>query len=408
MMNRVALRRGAPHIRLGGGALLLLAALAALTLPTAASATSLPHAAWHLNGAPLTESEKAATSGEGTLAANAQAPFGGTVTVECKATNKGSAGAFGAGEITTLTATSCTSRSTEKTYGCKDGLQHPAGVVAVHLPWRTELVVVGKTVHERIVSGGSGTPGFKLKCWIEALSSYGEEECVGTLGASITNTESGFTTAFEAGEKLLCNGSSEGWLEGSQKVTSTAGKLTAEADEAEWQFNGSPITEAKNVTLSGSFQLSSQVPGLGRIGVHCEDTGKGKAGSTYKGEITSLTFSNCSKVIGTGCESAASIEALHLPWSTELATVKSAPRNYIVSSGKGAPEFVLTCKTVEGMTKEYCRGQRSTAMANASGKVTATYSSEEKFSCSGGLSGTGELTGTQTILLEAGGSLEVL
>jgi hypothetical protein len=408
MMNRVALRRGAPHTRLGGGALLVLAALAALMLPTAASATSLPHAAWHLNGVPLIESEKAATSGEGTLVASAQAPFVGVMTVECKVTSKGSAALSGAGEITSFTATSCTSRSTEKTYKCEDKPAHPAGIEAVHLPWRTELVAVGKTVHERIVSGGSGAPELKLTCWLEFFGTYGEEKCVGTLGASVTNIESGVTTAFEAGEKLLCNGTEEGWVEGSQKVSSSAGKLSAEADEAEWQFNGSPITEAKGVTLSGSLQLSSQPPGLGRIGVHCEDTGKGKVGPTYKGEITSLTFSNCSSVIGTGCKSAASIEALDLPWSTEMATVKGAPRNYIVSSGKGAPEFVLTCKTVEGMTKEYCRGQRSTAMANASGKVTATYSSEEKFSCSGGLSGTGELTGTQTIVPEAGGSLEVL
>jgi hypothetical protein len=389
---------------LGNGLAITIVGLVALALPGLASAARLPQ--WHLNGQPLIEFESVATSGEGKIALTEKEPVIGNLTIECSVTYKGSAAASSAGEITALTATGCIGTAAAgKEYNCANTIVGPTTMEAVHLPWRTELVTVEKTTHERIVSGGSGTPGFKWSC--KQLGVNLKQECLGTLGARVTNTESGVTTAFEPSEKLVCNpGSAEGWVEGSQKVAATGGgKLTAAIDEGEWRRNESPLTEASPVYWTGTMELSDHIVSVGEAHVYCEDSGTGAAGSTYKGEMTKWTFSNC---IGSGvCEhNGATIEAKNLPWNTELATVEKVIRNYIVSSGKGAPYFVLQCKGPGLSIKDECRAQRSTTMANSGLDVTATYNREEKVICVGNPAG--ELKSTQTIGLSLGGQLEVI
>jgi hypothetical protein len=388
---------------LGNSVAITAVAVVALALPGLASAARLPQ--WHLNGQPLIEFESVAASGEGKIALTEKEPVIGDLTIECSVTYKGSAAASSAGEITALTATGCTGISVAgKEYNCASTKAAPTTMEAVHLPWRTELVTVEKTTRERIVSGGSGTPGFKWSC--HQLGVALKQECVGTLGARVTNTESGVTTAFEPSEKLVCNpGSAEGWVEGSQKVVATGGdKLTAATDEGEWYKNASPLTGATPVSWAGTVELSDDLHSLGEAHVRCEDSGTGEAGSEYKGEMTKWTFSNCT---GSGvCEVAgATIEALHLPWNTELATVEKTIRNYMVSSGKGAPYFLMQCKGVGMTIKNECRVQHSTAMANSGLDVTATYNRAEQVVCVG--EPAGELESTQTIGLSLGGQLEV-
>ncbi len=94
----------------------------------------------------------------------------------------------------------------------------------------------------------------------------------------------------------------------------------------------------------------------------CTVVSKRTLTSEGHGEITSLKSSEGTKLIpcevekrGSGCESGMKMEALHLPWSTELATVDGVLQDKIVAGVDGStPEWELTCKTNEGYTN-WCK-----------------------------------------------------
>ncbi len=374
----------------------------ALALWGAAPAVASTQAGWHLSGKPLTES--IATGWKGKLKlTDAKVPFVGSVTVECEDAAEGSSGAGGVGAVTAWTTSKCAAvKGCEKT-----------GAVVVkplNLPWHTELVTVEGTVRDVLVSGGKGTPGYEVECKVTGSLPL-QDECTGTLSTTTTNTESGVTAAFNASEKLNCTlgGSGSGSLEGSQSILAGGGgKLSAEAEgPLTWLGNGVSLAEANAISWKGTLTLSDSISTIGTVAVECEDTGSGTAGPVAAGEMTKWTMSNCAGTAHSSCEGTGeTIEALHLPWHTELAYVEGRTREVITANGKGTPGFKLKCKALGSNITDECVAVPSTNMTNTKSGVTAAFDGE-RFTCSLGRAGAGELEGSQAIELAGGRLLQV-
>jgi hypothetical protein len=173
---------------------------------------------WHLSGAGL--AERASVEGKGKIKLTDEKE---KLTIECNDTVGGTAGLGGAGEITEWTTSSCKDP-------LEKGLCETSGssIVAMNLPWHTELATVEGVTRDIIVSGGKGTPGFEIKC--DVLGVPATDKCTGAISLTTTNITAGVTAAFNASEKLNCSigGSSQGAIEGSQTIKSiSGGKLEA-------------------------------------------------------------------------------------------------------------------------------------------------------------------------------------
>lgn len=391
-----------PAARLARRAMVMVVGVLAVgaVVPALASART----EWKLNSIPVSSS--LATEWSGKLkVVDTNVPVVEKESVECSDKAEGTVGIGGAGEITKVSMSSCKGVQIcgpNETYN---------NITAINLPWVTEMAVVEGKLHEAIVSSGEGTPGFKVACY--QFNSYRvTDECTGKLGLSTTNTESGVTAAFLAGEKLNCtlSGANDGYTEGSQSiVASKGGTLSAVNEEPPtWLKGGVPIEgDGKAVEWKGSLTLVAR-GSIGPLGVSCEDSGQGVAGLGGIGSITKLTMSNCGASRESECKGEYAIAATHLPWSTELYSgAKSAVGDLIASGGTGIPGFTLTCfeHGLKGGQAE-CKGIPTTGMADNSERgVTATFA-DERIACNLGSEG-GELTGTQTINLTSGETLHV-
>ena len=223
--------------------------------------------------------------------------------------------------MTSWSASNCESK---KTAVCKEG--ESATVTAVNLPWASELVTTEGAVHEVIVSGGKGTPGYLLQCFKKIGENGSEDKCTGTLNMTTTNTSSGVTATFSAGQKLECNTGS-GALEGSQAISAgQGGKLsavtateTAKLSEAEWRLGGATISQPLATGWEGKMTLNVTTLGI-KGSVECEvDTAAGAVGIGGSGTVTSW---NASKCVATAKEmickvgESATVTAVNLPWAS--------------------------------------------------------------------------------------------
>jgi hypothetical protein len=179
---------------------------------------------WRLGGATL--AEPVATAWKGTLKLTDRNFKGYTVSAECEDTASGPVGLGGQGEVTHWTASNCsTTVETEQLCNTKS-VEGKVIFEAVNLPWDTELVNVEGAPRDVISSGGSGAPGFKWSCKVDATKV--SDECTATtLGAAMANITGGVTAKFNEDEKLNCKegGSGEGTLEGAQTVAGSGGTL---------------------------------------------------------------------------------------------------------------------------------------------------------------------------------------
>lgn len=366
----------------------LLAALAALAVLGVAPALAGARVNWRLNGLPL--SEAVATKGTGTLTLTEKFSILGNVGVKCEATTEGTAGPGALGTATKWTLSGCV-----PTAGCAAGT---VTMEAVNLSWNTELLAAGKAVDEKLLSSGKGTPGFKWKC--RAFGIQVEDTCTATLKASTANGSSGVTATFIAGEKLSCvNGENSGLVEGSNTIEAkSGGKLSAELEEPPlWRVNGVPIATATPVTWKGTVKVHDHVTGLGTLEVQCEDTGTGYAGVGTAGEMTSWTMSNCTPKAE--CTSNASIEALSLPWKTELYAIEGSVQG-LINHGSVAG-FKFKCKALGETVEDECLWVPPAILTNTASGVTAAYK-EEFHGCFLGLGSTGQITGSQAIKTSTG------
>lgn len=372
-------------------------AAAALALALAGAVPALANAsvAWRLNGVPLTEVTP--TTWKGTIQVTDTNVLGTSQGVECQDTAEGTTLPGGTSEITQWTASNCV----PLVGNCaKTGIT----LEALNLAWNPGLVEAEGVIHDYLMHGPGNPVGFRFTCKTSGLQT--EDSCKGTsIRPTATNTASGVTETFSASQKLTCTagGSGAGVLGGSQNITSTSGKLSVQAEEPPvWLAAGAVISRPEPITWNGSLTLRDTTQTWGEVGVRCEDTGSGKAGAGAAGEMTKWTLSECVPL--GNCLTSASIEALALPWHTEL--LEGAGELISETGGLGTPGFSLKCKVATTTISDECRSLPNPVAANTETAVNVIFS-KKGFICSLGKAGAGHLEGTQATSLNNGERLQV-
>lgn len=143
-----------------------------------------------------------------------------------------------------------------------------------------------------------------------------------------------------------------------------------------WRINGSPISGNKEVR--GTSKLTFENTHEGFYSFTCSINDKGTVGTLGLGEVTDVTSESGSKAIpctivhsSTYCQSAMEIEAVGLPWKTELTTLLSELRNSITNSA----EWKVTCKGVAGTLVNYCVVSANAGVKNVASGVEEVYDS---------------------------------
>lgn len=338
-------------------ALRLLAGVAALSLLLAVPALASAHGSgfqWKGKAfMPITKTQGAEFSGKLLVFdtdAGGEIPMG----VECTVNATVNVSTNGTGEVTAVTASSCVGKT-----WCESA--KPSSLTAVNLPWHTELAIVEGTPREKLSSGGSGAPGFKMKCKVLGLAS--EDTCTGNVSPSLTGLEPG-SFKFNKPEALTCsnNGKATGYEEGSETMSGVTG---IEEGTPIWNGSFGTIESEKSVKWSkGSLTLIDQPNGPNGApwGVTCEESGEGTVGALGTGSTTHITPSGCKQSGFSECNGIDSIEALHLPWKTQLYLgSKEAFADAFAEGGSGKVAFKIKCETHGLKEEDTCEAASGTA-----------------------------------------------
>lgn len=271
---------------------------------------------------------------------------GAPLTVKCaEGKVEGTIEAGGVGKITTYTMNAC-----KPTLGNCPSMS----ATAVHLPWKTELYSEGTEVRERLVSGGSGTPGWNIVCGGIAYAT-----CNFNTSANMVNTVGGAEAIFnkESNKTSCSNGGAEsGRLEGSLTFGSSEKGVEAikvePLESPEWRLGGKPLTESVATKLRGRVKVTDESKGVVAVSVECEYTGAGSVGPSTTGEESSITMSGCA-VKGGVCPKA-SLSAPGLPWHTALAVSEGVLQEDVTTNGTGGhPRYNVICA---GIIEDTCDG----------------------------------------------------
>lgn len=154
--------------------------------------------------------------------------------------------------------------------------------------------------------------------------------------------------------------------------------LSASAATAhEWQMRGEGLTKSTNVTQNATLLFEDTALGAA---FRCTVEEKGTIGVAGAGQIASIKQVSCASV--SLCEGATTkIEALKLPWNTELVTFEGGLGNHITTS---SPEWKWQCK-MDGETRiETCLAAPTMTVKNVAPNVEETVSARTGYSCDNG------------------------
>ncbi|HEY3830592.1 MAG TPA: hypothetical protein VGL57_15485 [Solirubrobacteraceae bacterium] len=352
---------------------------------------------WQINGAALVKPAAAHWTSTIKFENTAEA-----YSFSCTIAHKGTLGTGASGEITSITSSGgAKAIPCELTHGSSD-CTSAMEIEALGLPWATELATVGGELRNKI----AGSPEWKVRCkgvggeartnWCVVSPNAGPHNVTGGV-EEIYDSNSPHTTCLDdGGNPFVTRGIEFLSPEG-------GGTLSVAPAPVEWQLGGAGLAEPLVAGWKGKMKLTDA-----EETVECEDTATGMVGLAGAGEITKWTTANCSGGIGkTACETPPVVEALNLPWHTELVTVAGVIRDVMVNSGKGVPGYQTNCKFLGIHVTDQCTGVVDFATTNAASGVTATFNASEKLNCTKSGAGKGVLEGAQTIEATGGGKLEV-
>lgn len=366
---------------------LTLVAVLAFAGISAAGATAYE---WRQNGSALTKAT--AVTGESTVTFEKEdgSHF------SCAISRKGTVGPGAAGEFTSITSPSgakaipCTILQTG--YECASQVE----IEAVGLSWDTEINAESRNLL-------TASHEWKITCK-DSVHEVITNWCLVPHSTALVNVSGGVEQAYDGiSEHTSCLSGHSFVMTGSEKLKTSSGTLSVGTSAAKvpWLLSGVGLSKSIATTWKGKLSVSNSET----IGIECEDTAEGTAGLYGGGTITKLTMSNCKSVQLCEKSEPMSIEALHLPWNTEMVSEGSA-QDRIVGAGKGAPGFELSCRIFGGLKEtEECSGGLRAEATNGVGGVNAVFDDPEKLSCQKGKVGA-TLSGTQSITA-SGGTLEV-
>jgi hypothetical protein len=129
-------------------------------------------------------------------------------------------------------------------------------------------------------------------------------------------------------------------------VVSALVALTATAATAhEWRLSNAPLTKSVKVSQTATYTFKDKAIGAEFT---CKVEEKGTVGPGAAGQITGVKEVSCSDIAS--CKSP-TIEALDLPWNTELTTFESGVGNHITSK---EPEWKWKCELLSEKRTEFC------------------------------------------------------
>jgi hypothetical protein len=159
-----------------------------------------------------------------------------------------------------------------------------------------------------------------------------------------------------------------------------------------WIFNNSFVKENVTVKSKGVGGLKLEDAKSGEA-VECKVTDEGKIGVEGKGEVTTISASEC-KALKLCEEGTVTVKAVHLPWKTQLKETEGNIRDTDSGSG-GAPGWQLECHVIGIKLTDECTGESSGAIENVSGGVDVIMESKSAhLNCSIGGTEAGVIAGT--------------
>jgi hypothetical protein len=275
-------------------------------------------------------------------------------------------------------------------------------IEAVGLPWATELAAVSGDLRNKFTAAHE----WKVKCK-EAGGSARTNWCGVPGSTGPHNLSTRVEEIYDSGSPThtSCSGDSNGHFatEGSEILSSSSGTLQVSPNPLEWRLGGATLVSPAEVSWSGKLKVTGADSGEPEY-VECEAKVKGLSGLGGAGEVTAFAVSGCTGRIEAGhvaCEKGkhTMIEALNLPWGTELLNEGGVTRDVMVNSGAGATGFKLSCELLGVGVSNNCTGAVKLATTNVTGGVNAVFDASEKLNCvffQGGES-KGTVEGTQTI-----------
>lgn len=360
---------------------LALVAVLALAALSASAASALE---WQVNGSTFSEPIKVSSSSKISFE-NTYEKY----SVTCSVTRKTTLSGGGLGEITSITTSAGAKAIPCEVTGHVGTCYSAVEVEAENLPWSTELATVGGVLRDKVL----GSPEWKVRCkdiegegitnWCAATSSVGAHDVSGGV-EQIADSDSSHTGCVDdPGDPFVTHGAELLGIEGDV--------LRVAPPPLEWQSSGAGLAEPAGVEWKGHIKLATSEDEV----VECADAIEGGAGLGLGGEISKVTVSGCAGSFDGSCETGkkTTLEALDLPWSTELGASGSTVYDSILADGKGTPGFKISCSILGIKLTAECKGAIKPTLTNVSGGVDAVF--DEKLECGGGLSA--ELEDAQTI-----------
>lgn len=369
----------------------------------ALSASAATAYEWQINGTAVTK----ATAAHWTSTIKFENTYDGGYAFTCTIVHKGTIDTGGKVEITSIASSGGAKlipcEVTRASAGlCKSAIE----VEAVGLPWTTELATVGGVLRSQT----AGSREWKIKCkgpagetntdWC-GVTSTGPHNVAGGV-EEIYDSNSPHTACFDEGGLSFVASGAE------LLAPESGGTLSIAPAPAEWQLGGKGLSEPLTDSWKGKIKLTDpkaleEAPET----VECEDTATGLAGLANTGEVTEWTYSNCTgTVLKETCQSPVSIQAVNLPWHSELVTVGGVTHDIMTSGGSGTPGYKMRCtEKIGGKVLDECTGTPTLTTTDGEKGVSAAFTSE-KLNCTKGGTGAGTLEGTQTLSVTSG-KLEV-
>lgn len=154
--------------------------------------------------------------------------------------------------------------------------------------------------------------------------------------------------------------------------------LSASAATAhEWLQQSLRLEKNVNVTQKASYKFG--IGGFSYIRFGCEFEEKGTVGTGGKGEVTSIKEVKCYENNACQAGSSQTVEALHLPWHTELVTFESGLGNKITTA---EPEWKIKCKLTDGENlTETCEIYSTASLKSLEYSVEETLKDDNKTRC---------------------------
>ncbi len=186
------------------------------------------------------------------------------------------------------------------------------------------------------------------------------------------------------------------------KCTENAGSGTKYEDSActkalpAGKFEWVEIKAATAVTEEGELEFEDSKTSLGAVRLKCKVVSVGTVGPGSEDTIEKVTTSGCKVVKGT-CGSP-TVEAIHLPWKTELTEIGGEIRDILKSGGTGLPGYKSTC-TVIIKISDTCEAETNAAVQyNLTGGVAEVKFDPKspKATCTQSKAATGSVEGTLT------------